>query len=408
MHNKYFHKLIITSIIVVISALIISVIVSNYFYNKITDNIIDNNASIIGSIIDNHPELEDEIVTFLLNDQKDINKGLEILKKYGLDKEYNLSSLKNNLMIKRFIIVSTISVNALTIVTLILVYYFYMKKNSKKIKQINEYMYQVLNGNYTLDIREYEEGEISILKNDIYKITTILKEQTEKSDDDKKHLESVLSDISHQLKTPLTSMYVINDLLSKDDIDAKVKKDFLTKNKKQLERIEWLVSSLLKMSRLDSGSVELKKEKINLETLINDAIEPLRIPIELKKQTIIVKIDQNIFVNIDYYWTLEALINIIKNAHEHTNQNGLITIEATDNHIFTQISISDNGNGISKEDLPHIFERFYKSKNSSKDSIGIGLNMTKTIINKQNGDIKVTSKVLEGTTFYIKLYKMII
>ena len=305
-----------------------------------------------------------------------------------------------------------IELNIILLVTIfylitIVITWYHLYKKSKKIKNLSIYMNNILNDNYSLDIRNYEEGDLSNLKNDIYKMTVKLKEQSDLSQKEKKYLEEVLSDISHQLKTPLTSMYVINDvLLSDKKIDDSKKQEFLMKNRKELERIEWLVTSLLKMSRLDSGSEKIIPKKTKLDDLIRKTVTPLEIPIELKNQHLILDYDKNIKLNIDLNWTTEALINILKNAHEHTKENGTIQIKVKDTVIYTEIEIIDTGEGISTTDLPHIFERFYKGK-TNKESIGIGLNMAKKIINLEKGDIKVISNS-NGTTFNIKFYKQII
>ena len=305
-----------------------------------------------------------------------------------------------------------IELNIILLVTIfylipIIITWYHLYKKNKKIKNLSTYMNNILNNNYSLDIRDYEEGNLSNLKNDIYKMTVKLKEQSDLSQKKKKYLEEVLSDISHQLKTPLTSMYVINDvLLSDKKIDDSKKQEFLIKNRKELERIEWLVTSLLKMSRLDSGSEKIIPKETKLDDLIRKTVTPLEIPIELKNQHLILDYDKNIKLNIDLNWTTEALINILKNAHEHTKENGTIQIKVKDTVIYTEIEIIDTGEGISTTDLPHIFERFYKGK-TNKESIGIGLNMAKKIINLEKGDIKVISNS-NGTTFNIKFYKQII
>ena len=305
-----------------------------------------------------------------------------------------------------------IELNIILLVTIfylipIIITWYHLYKKNKKIKNLSTYMNNILNNNYSLDIRDYEEGDLSNLKNDIYKMTVKLKEQSDSSQKEKKYLEEVLSDISHQLKTPLTSMYVINDvLLSDKKIDDSKKQEFLIKNRKELERIEWLVTSLLKMSRLDSGSEKIIPKETKLDDLIRKTVTPLEIPIELKNQHLVLDYDKNIKLNIDLNWTTEALINILKNAHEHTKENGTIQIKVKDTVIYTEIEIIDTGEGISTTDLPHIFERFYKGK-TNKESIGIGLNMAKKIINLEKGDIKVISNS-NGTTFNIKFYKQII
>jgi len=363
------------------------------------NNIINNNAYIINAIIEKHPELEKEIIEDLIQNKKNVDRT--ILEKYGLDNTDIISyyDVENNNLLKDEIIKYLVFV-----LSLVFIYVLYVINENRKIKQIDKYIKDILNNKDTFDIRDYNEDELSKLKNDIYKITMLLKEEKENTLSEKKNLEVILSDISHQIKTPLTSMYVINDLLLDDNLDKKKRKEFLNKNRLQLERIEWLVTSLLKISRLDSGTIKLKKEKININNLIEKVIEPLKIPIELKNQKLIINSPNDLFIKVDLNWTIEALINILKNAYEHTKINGEIKIDVLDNPIYTEINITDNGEGISKDDINHIFERFYKDENN-KESIGIGLNMAKTIIEKENGIIEVTSEKNKYTTFKIKFYK---
>ena len=363
------------------------------------NNIINNNAYIINAIIEKHPELEKEIIEDLIQNKKNVDRT--ILEKYGLDNTDIISyyDVENNNLLKDEIIKYLVFV-----LSLVFIYVLYVINENRKIKQIDKYIKDILNNKDTFDIRDYNEDELSKLKNDIYKITMLLKEEKENTLSEKKNLEVILSDISHQINTPLTSMYVINDLLLDDNLDKKKRKEFLNKNRLQLERIEWLVTSLLKISRLDSGTIKLKKEKININNLIEKVVEPLKIPIELKNQKLIINSPNDLFIKVDLNWTIEALINILKNAYEHTKINGEIKIDVLDNPIYTEINITDNGEGISKDDINHIFERFYKGENN-KESIGIGLNMAKTIIEKENGIIEVTSEKNKYTTFKIKFYK---
>lgn len=363
------------------------------------NNIINNNAYIINAIIEKHPELEKEIIEDLIQNKKNVDRT--ILEKYGLDNTDIISyyDVENNNLLKDEIIKYLVFV-----LSLVFIYVLYVINENRKIKQIDKYIKDILNNKDTFDIRDYNEDELSKLKNDIYKITMLLNEEKENTLSEKKNLEVILSDISHQIKTPLTSMYVINDLLLDDNLDKKKRKEFLNKNRLQLERIEWLVTSLLKISRLDSGTIKLKKEKININNLIEKVVESLKIPIELKNQKLIINSPNDLFIKVDLNWTIEALINILKNAYEHTKINGEIKIDVLDNPIYTEINITDNGEGIRKDDINHIFERFYKGENN-KESIGIGLNMAKTIIEKENGIIEVTSEKNKYTTFKIKFYK---
>ena len=343
----------------------------------------------------------------LLTDQKlETEKGRRILEKYGLDKIDSLDFLENMHTLKFNMFFYDLFFVLFYFICIISVYLLFIKKQYQKVEEMNQYMVSVLNGDYRFHIRDYEEGAMSRLRSDIYRITTRLKNQKEDVLKDKKNLEDVLSDISHQLKTPLTSMYVINDVLYEDTLKEKEKKELLTKNRKQLERIEWLVTSLLKISRIDSGTITLKKEEIKVKELIEKSLEPITIALELKDQEVEIQGKENLTINCDRNWTREALLNILKNAHEHSPEKAKISISYGTNALYTFIKITDKGEGIEEKDLKKVFKRFYKG-NHNKESIGIGLNMAYTIIEKQNGTIEVDSKKEKGTTFTIKLFKNI-
>lgn len=402
--NKEVRELILIEIIVLIIGIISILLLNKYSYETYKEAIIENNLYIIDSIISKYPELENEVIDGIINHNISESESYEILNKYGLDRLDTVDYLNNNSYINKTIRKYNIIYISILIIIVFSILIIYINKIYNKIRKLSIYANDILNNKYNMDIREYSEGDISNLKNDLYKMTIKLKEQNELSLKDKIYLQDTLSDISHQLKTPLTSMYVINELLYDDKLDKSLKKELLNKSKKGLERIEWLITSLLKMSRLDSGSEKLILERVKLINIINKTIEPIRIPLELKNINLNVSCSNDIKVNVDVNWTTEALINILKNAMEHTLENGNINIVCSDNPLYTMISISDDGCGISKKDLPHIFERFYKGM-SNKESIGIGLNMSKKIIESENGNISVKSKENEGTTFIIKLFK---
>lgn len=404
--NKEVKKILFLNLIYFFIIIIIGLFLSFYSFNLYKKNLIRNNSILVGNILKNHPELEEEVINELILNSDTYDYGTEILNKYGLDDPKYLDYLKVNNELKQNIILTNVLFIIILFILISITYLIFIKNQYRKINKIDKYMNKILNNDYSLDIRDYVEGDISTLKNDIYKMTIKLKEQTELSIKDKKYLEETLADISHQIKTPLTSMYVINGILSDNDLDKKSQIEFLNKNRNQLERIEWLVTTLLKISRLDSGMVTLKRDNINIEDLINKTIEPIKIMAEIKNISIKTDIETSNFY-LDFNWTLEALTNILKNACEHTNNNGSIKIEVTENPLYLNIKIIDNGVGISESDKKHIFDRFYKGK-TNKDSIGIGLNMAKKIINLQNGEIECISKINEGTTFDIKFYKKVI
>jgi signal transduction histidine kinase len=385
--------------------------------HMLKESIAQNIAAAIGVVIRNHPEAEAEIIAQLAKADADtVKAGLAILNRYGYDSD---SILFETGRLQRLAYLNALLSGlfaAAACSTFIFLFARFLKKQYSRINDVTHYAKMIQEQDYALDIRDNSEGDISMLKNEIYKITTMLREQAETLQRDKRSLSDSIADISHQLKTPMTSLFVLNDLLSGDP-DPETKQIFLQKIESQLKRMEWLVSSLLKLSKLDAGTVEMKKEAISARQLVESALEPLRIPIELKYQQVtIVNGHQDSygpdgdieyrFIG-DFNWTREALVNILKNCVEHTPENGQIRIGFDDNPIYMSIVIWDNGKGIDPEDLPYIFNRFYKGKNAGDDSIGIGLAMAKAIITAQNGDINVESQKGNGTTFTIKFYKAI-
>lgn len=274
----------------------------------------------------------------------------------------------------------------------------------RKLRQLITYIERICSGEYGLDVRDNDEGELSILRNEIHKVTRILREQSQLLEQDKLLLARSMANISHQIKTPLTAMMMANDFLQDDNLPSGKRMEFSAEMRSQLERLEWLISALLKLSKLDSGAVEFNTEDVSAISVIDKAMEPLLIPMEVRCQTAEINVPEDIFIKCDKSWTAEAILNIIKNCIEHTPDGGKITITAEDSPIFTSIKIHDSGSGINKEDLPHIFERFYRGKNAKKDSVGIGLAMANEIISAQDGRI-TAENTKNGGLFTIQIYK---
>lgn len=289
---------------------------------------------------------------------------------------------------------------------LTLTFYIVTKKRYKKIADLNNYLSLVCAGNYMIDIKDNTEGELSILKNNLYKVIVLLRSKNELLEKDKIYLADSLADISHQLKTPLTSLMVMVDLL-KDEKNIDKQKEFISIIEIQISKIKWLVENLLKLSKLDAGTIKFKKEKIDVLSVITKSLSPFLVQMEMKNISLETTINDFSFTG-DLNWTSEAVENIIKNCIEHTDDNGKLNIETGVTNIYSYIKITDNGCGIKKKDLPHIFERFYQGENSSKESVGIGLALAKTIVENQGGSIEVTSEENVGTEFIIKFNKMVV
>lgn len=286
------------------------------------------------------------------------------------------------------------------------VFVIYTKKRYDRLNELNNYLALICAGNYNLDINENTEGELSILKNNLFKVITILQSQNDKLEKDKVYLADSLADISHQLKTPLTSMMVMTELL-KDESDGEKRAEFLSVTENQLDKMKWLITNLLKLSKLDAGTAEFNIQKISSNDVISQSLKPFLITLDLKNITL-KNTAHDFSFNGDFNWSVEAIENIIKNCMEHTDKNGTISISSSHSNIYDEITISDNGCGIAPEDLPHIFERFYHGKNSSSESVGIGLALAQAVIKREHGEISVSSTLGEGSVFSIKFYNAIV
>ncbi len=404
MKNKIeLKKSIITIVFIIILALIVIGLYQYYQYRTYTTNFNNKIGSIMTKIEKDYPNITTNELMEILNSQNDVNAKL--FKSYGIDLNKESMLLKNN---KCFIIflVSTLIIVLIFISLLLIVFFKYNSNKDKKLKEITKYIEEINNGNYRLDIDDNTEDELSILKNEVYKTTIMLKEIAENSVKDKVNLKDSLSDISHQLKTPLTSITImIDNILDNPDMDKETRIDFINNIKRQIYNINFLINSLLKLSKLDANTVKFLNKEEKLENILNKAISNVSIISDLKNVKINMQGNTKSKVYCDAKWQIEAISNILKNAVEHSKEGGIVDIYFEENKIYAQIKIKDYGIGIDSEDLPHIFERFYKGKNSSPDSIGIGLALSKTIIENNNGMISVESDKT-GTKFIIKYFNV--
>lgn len=234
-------------------------------------------------------------------------------------------------------------------------------------------------------------------------MTIRLREQQQTLTREKAHLADSIADISHQIRTPLTSINLLIGLLSEPKLTDARRQQLIHELYELLSRIDWLITTLLKISRLDAGTVQFKQEQVSLEELLKKACVTLLIPVELRRQELRIHAD-GAFRG-DLSWTCEAIGNIVKNCMEHTPEGGGIEIDAAENALYSEIIIKDNGTGISSEDLPHIFERFYKGKDSDGKSFGIGLALSRMIITGQGGTVKAENRKPAGAMFTIRFYK---
>lgn len=307
-------------------------------------------------------------------------------------------------------IAALISVSAVILVLAIcvvsfLLFLIFTGKRYRAISNLSSQVDSILHGEYNVNLIPDEEGELAVLSSELSKMTLRLREQAEHLENDKRYLSDSLADISHQLRTPLTSIRMIVPRLAQENQSVEQRQANARKIDDLLERTQWLIATLLKIARLESGTVQFAQEPVPIESLLRSTLEPLEILLDLKSIGLCCKTENHAAFVGDRLWTTEAIGNILKNCIEHCPEGGKLEIRSSENPIYTEILILDNGSGFSAEDLPHLFDRFYRGSNAVKESAGIGLNLSRMIISRQNGTIKAENRTGGGAQFTIRFYK---
>lgn len=281
-------------------------------------------------------------------------------------------------------------------------------RQEKSLEELILYLMKLQDYPEIPELPKHSEGQLGVLQSEIYKLVVRIREKSAGAVQEKEYLAQMLSDISHQIKTPLTSITIMTDLLKSPNLDEEKRAEFTDKIDSQVSRITWLIRNLLTLSQLDANMLKLKKQDIPVRELIQKACQPFEILAELKEVELSVSADGDIRLTCDAHWTAEAISNIVKNCIEHTQPGGKVCVTVSQNNFATDIFIRDNGEGIAKEHLPYIFDRFYKAGNQSNDSVGIGLAMSRQMIMLQNGTVSVSSEEEVGTEFHIKMYSEVV
>lgn len=369
-----------------------SILIYNFFENILFEKL----ATVMGVVSENSKDLEIRAMNQLKSEHsKYMSTGKKTLSRYGYN-EGGFIFLKNK---KKVIYISFLF-------SILITFIFYSNmsissKNKKKnIEKLKDYLERINKGDYSLSLNIDED--FAILSDELYKTVVTLRELKERAIEDKINLKDNMADISHQLKTPITSINIMSELMESSNTKDE-NQEYINRLNKQIKRLETLTNSLLTMSKLDANTIEFKEDIIDIKNIIDLAIEPIMFLVE-KKNIKLNIVGEHTTIRGDIYWLGEAFLNIIKNSVEHLEYSGEINIYFDSNPIFTEVKIEDNGSGFLKEDLPYIFKRFYKGKNANKDSVGIGLSMARTIIEKHNGEIIVENRREGGARFKVKFY----
>ena len=381
-------------------AIIVTFIIMGIAMGLISSHIIarqeyKNVAQILGFAVKTDPQMEAMMIRALKEANfSDFNDGDAILKKYN----YSLNVFRNQNTFR--MTVYGILLATVPAILVIVIGYFSLKKKKERIEGLTDYLKAINLGQEALLLRQ--EDDFSLLEDELYKTMNELRQTKENAVRERRSLADNLTDISHQLKTPITSMSLMTQLLSENPTDED--RIYIEKLNHQLNRLETLVSSLLTLSKLDAGTMEFKQEHVDVFAVLALASEPVEDMILKKGQQLIIPHESDVNFMGDMSWTAEALLNLIKNCSEYTPDGGNISINYSQNPLYMEIIIEDSGKGFDKNDLPHLFERFYKGKNSSKDGIGIGLALSKSIIERQKGTLRAENSPKGGGRFIIKFY----
>ncbi|CCZ59710.1 signal transduction histidine kinase [Clostridium sp. CAG:710] len=403
-NRKYLKKYLIQILIVVIVFLISFIFISKLEYNEYKRNFNYKINGIFLLLQEKYPDItKDDLIKILNSD----NSKTNILKEYGYDIEIDSLLIQNDKLNVRYNIYKVVIIG-LCLVTLIYLFVTSHLESDKEIDKIIRLLEKINHKNYELNIDELSEDKLSILREEIYKTTIMLKENADNSLKDKINIKNSLQDISHQLKTPLTSINIMLDNISDDpNMKVEVREEFIRHIKREMASITFLVQAILKLSRFESNTITFYPKEVSVQKIIDAVISNVSNLSDLKNICIVVDNRCKNKIKCDFKWQVEALTNILKNAIEYSHDDNKVILECNDNNLYTEFRIKDFGKGMSAEDTINIFKRFYKGENTdiNKDSIGIGLSLSKAIIEKDNGQIVVESKKEKGTTFIIKYFK---
>lgn len=402
--NKNLKELTVSCLVLMLGSILILNFYLNYRFARMNEESHMAAARLLEQVMARYPDVEEQEWIALLNQEGEALKGDELLTRYGIfrDQALSVDLAGQQRSLRRWATLLMVLVSGGTAAFLVC----YLKGRQRQIDHLAEYIRSVQRGDYSLEIDTNDVDELSGLKNELYKVTVTLRESAERACGQKKALADSVSDISHQLKTPLTSvMILLDNLTDSPNMGEETRQKFLGEITNQLSRVSWLAAVMLKLSRLDAGVVEFHRQRLNVGQLLEQVAERLEILAEWKQVGLELRAKPGIFLTGDESWLAEALSNIVKNAIEHSPSGGRVVLTAEDNAVYTAISVRDFGQGMTPEEQKYIFQRFYRSPYAGEDSTGIGLSLAKEIIERQNGYLTVTSKPGEGTLMRMRFLK---
>ena len=353
--------------------------------------------ALLREVVENDPDADVSVLIEVMNDEKSYSKAdaEELRSRYGLYAD--VAALPSVEKLRAQLTLQSVVTLILASGAVLLVFLLYLRRRRQKIEQLADYMEQISMGRYDMDLRDNSEDELSNLKNQLYKLTVMLREQAKTATTQKEALAESVSDISHQLKTPLTSaMILLDNLGDNPDMDEKLRIRFIGEAARQVDSMKWMIVSMLKLSRLDAGMVEMENEKFSVKQMVADGVDYLSVLLDLKEISVEEKIregSERAFLYGDRRWNQEAFVNLLKNAAEHSETGGVIRVGIESNDVYTAVSVANEGEPFTRKQEQEMFRRYYSAAgNADSENAGIGLPLAKAILERQNGYLTVASE----------------
>ncbi len=389
---------------------LVMIAVCNFLMNRYRESLNRESylaiSNLIGTVREAYPEMPEDALMRFISGQGHQESGRRFLESYGIFSQEQETGERASAQTRNWFPLGMNLTFLLGVCGMAALTFHSLYRRQKRVYELGGYLEELVRGNYELDIRDNGEDELSRLKNEVYKLTVFFREQAENAAKSRRALADSVADISHQLKTPLTSVTVLVDnLLEPEDMDEGTRRRFLMEISSQLSGVSWLVGTLLKLSRLDAGVVELEEKPLRLNAVAEEVVNRLELGAELKQVEFRKEIPEEMQILGDARWLTEALLNVVKNAVEHSETGGMVSLRARENPVYTELTVQNWGRMIPPQEQKHLFERFYRGRGAGKESVGIGLALTKEILKKQNGSVSVESTEDKGTIFTMKFYK---
>ena len=366
------------------------------------------NKRIIGKLVNKYPQSESDIVKSVYSESEEYeNIGQKILKKYGYDENYNMIRNINFQQHLKYFLVNNLIVFVVVIILIMLILSNLMKYVFSKLKIISKNIEDIIHNKYEIEDDFKEEGVLNIIHSDLNKLSRSLNLKIKNINKEKESIKELVTDISHQLKTPLASLNLYNSLLLEEELDEEDRIEFLTTNKMSINKLHNLIDSLVNISRLEASMINIKKEDKSIKQTLTKAIDSVKAKANLKNIKISVTDFEDKIILHDSKWTEESIFNILENGVKYTHDNGKIEVSLQETINFIRIDIKDNGIGIDKSEFNNIFKRFYRSEKVEEvEGSGVGLYLSRKIIESQGGNIIVSSKIGQGSKFSLFLTKV--